>query len=124
LFDKKIYRTKVFSFLLLSYKYSHTYLYVYVLKSQKILFFGKVYKVRKVKCFLVPRINIAPKVICIYNNNLIQRWKRRRKWKMFSFSVNNLIGFLVNLRLLNLYTNRGFWNSSKPLKKKKKMKNN
>lgn len=96
---------------------------VWCIKLSKIIFTGKVYKLRKFKLILVPKVNISHNSFIELKNMFIKRKKKDKVWNFFS-NFNKIPRIIINSRKINVYTKRGFWENKFFLKEKKKIKNN
>jgi len=81
LFDNKTFFLKFFSKVFFSKKkfLKKEFLNYLVLKLIKIKFMGRIYKIKKFKLILLPRIQYAHKLILILKNTFILKWKRRKR---------------------------------------------
>ena len=115
MFDKQFFKKKNFFFLKNLKKF-------FFWQKTKIIFKGRIYKIKKNFSVLTPRINIFQQRFISYKNFFIKRQKNN--WKLFltKSSYQQIVKLLF--RPINLYTFKGFQLTSKVLKKKKKIKTN
>lgn len=92
-------------------------------KLSKIKFTGKVYRLKKLRLVLTPKINISHNYFIEIKNLFLKRRKKEKIWKIFSY-LQKLPKVIINVRFINIYTKRGFWENKFFLKEKKKVKNN